>query len=52
VSVLNGLSDQVTATVTVGGDPVGAAYDSFTNAVYVTNPDDNSVSVIGYPAPS
>ena len=51
VLVLNGLTDEVTATVDVGDHPVGAVYDAVSNAVYVTNFDDNAVSVIGYPTP-
>ena len=49
VLVLSGLSEYVTGTIDVG-DPVGAVYSPVSNAVYVTNLDDNTVSVIGYPA--
>ena len=37
VSVIDGLSDTVIATVTVGDGPYGVAVDSVTNKIYVTN---------------
>ena len=39
-------SYRVTATVPVGKDPEGVAVDPGTHTVYVTNGDDNTVSVI------
>ena len=55
LSVINGATcngtvtsscGQVPATVTVGSFPFGAAFDSATDTVYVTNANDNTMSVV------
>jgi YVTN family beta-propeller protein len=46
VSVINGRTDTVTATIPVGSFPVEVAADPRTNATYVTNQFDNTVSVL------
>ena len=49
VSVINGWTHTVTATITVGNDPVRVAVDPATGTVYVTNFTNNTVSVINGP---
>jgi YVTN family beta-propeller protein len=44
-SVINGSTNTVTATVTVGSAPYGVAVDPTTNTVYVANSSSNTVSV-------
>ena len=46
VSVIDGSTHTVTASVHVGNDPFGVAVDPNTHFVYVTNFSDNTVSVI------
>jgi len=46
VSVIDGWSQEVTATVRVGHHPDGVAVDSTTHTVYVANSDSHTVSVI------
>jgi len=46
VSVIDASTRTVTATVPVGQNPGGVAVDPGTHTVYVTNFDDNTVSVI------
>ncbi len=46
VTVINGQNDTVTATVTVGINPVWATVNSVTNKIYVANRHDNNISVI------
>jgi DNA-binding beta-propeller fold protein YncE len=52
VSVINGTTNTVMATVTVGSRPVGVAVNATTNTVYVGNSDDDTVSVIIPTAPA
>jgi len=47
VSVIDGATNAVTATVPVGIHPWGIAFNPTTNRVYVTNNADDTVSVIG-----
>jgi YVTN family beta-propeller protein len=46
VAVISGRTNIVTATVPVGRVPVGVAANPRTNTIYVTNSDDNTVSVL------
>jgi len=46
VTVIDGSTRTVTATVAVGKKPGAVAVDPDTHAVYVANSDDNTVSVI------
>ena len=46
VSVINGSTNTVTATVSVGNSPIAVAVNPSTNTVYVANANSNSVSVI------
>jgi YVTN family beta-propeller protein len=46
VSVINGRTNQVTATIGVGGYPWQVAVNPLTNTAFVANSDDNTVSVI------
>ncbi|MFZ0892123.1 MAG: YncE family protein [Thermoplasmata archaeon] len=46
VSIINGSSDVVTATVAVGTSPIAAVYDPTNNLVYVVNAGSSNVSVI------
>ena len=46
VSVIDGSTNAVTTTVTVGTRPVGVAVDPATDTVYVANADSDTVSVI------
>ncbi|TMB06324.1 MAG: hypothetical protein E6J70_00765 [Deltaproteobacteria bacterium] len=46
VSVLDTITNTITATVPVGSDPFGVAVDPRGMRVYVTNPDDGTVSVL------
>jgi YVTN family beta-propeller protein len=48
VSVINGQTNTVTATLTVGTDPEAVAVSPLTGAAYVTNTGDNTVSVITF----
>jgi len=46
VSVIDGSTNTVTDTISIGGGPYGVAYDSATGEVYVANWASNMVSVI------
>ena len=46
VSVINILTNTVTATIPVGANPTGVAVSADGNKVYVVNTDDNTVNVI------
>jgi YVTN family beta-propeller protein len=46
VSVIDGRTNTVLATVGVGNLPQGVAVNTRTNAVYVANQDSNTVSVL------
>ena len=46
MSVIDGATNTVTATVTVGADPDGVAVDGTTDTIYVTNYGSGTVSVI------
>jgi YVTN family beta-propeller protein len=46
VSVINGATGKVTATIGVGIDPYAVAVDPSTDTAYVTNENDGTVSVI------
>jgi YVTN family beta-propeller protein len=46
VSVINGATDAVVATVPVGTDPDVVAVNAATNKIYVTNEDSNNVTII------
>lgn len=46
VSVINPVTNAVTATISVGNQPVGVAVNPFTGTIYVTNSLSNTVSVI------
>jgi len=46
VSVINGATNTVIATIPVGTWPVGVAYDPSNGYIYVTNFDSGTVSVI------
>jgi YVTN family beta-propeller protein len=46
VSVIDGTTNTVVATVTVGTTPFGVAVNPTTNRIYVTNSGSNTVSVI------
>ena len=46
ISVIDGATNEVTATIDVGSFPSGIAVNSTTNTVYVTNPGSNTISVI------
>ena len=46
VSVIDGATNTVTATIGVGSGPAGVGVDPATHAVYVANVNDNTVSVI------
>jgi YVTN family beta-propeller protein len=46
VSVLDGRTNTVTATVPVGSAPVNIAVNPNTKTIYVTNESGNSVSVL------
>jgi YVTN family beta-propeller protein len=50
VSVLSGASNQVTATIPVGGNPFGVAVDPGTGRVFVANRYSDDVSVFKDPA--
>jgi YVTN family beta-propeller protein len=47
VSVIDTATNTVTATIPVGGGPIGVAVTSDGSKVYVANASSNSVSVIG-----
>jgi DNA-binding beta-propeller fold protein YncE len=52
VSVIDGASNTVVASVVLGVDPKDVAVNASTNRIYVTNPGDDTVSVIqDYPLP-
>jgi uncharacterized repeat protein (TIGR02059 family) len=46
VSVLNDTTNTVSATISVGNQPYGVAYNAGSKEVYVSNLNDNTVSVI------
>jgi uncharacterized repeat protein (TIGR01451 family) len=46
VTVIDGSTDAVTGTITVGDDPQGIALDQTTDTIYVANAASNTVSVI------
>jgi YVTN family beta-propeller protein len=46
VSVIDGVSNTVTAIVPVGGGPQGVAVDAVRGTVYVANDGDGTVTVI------
>ena len=46
VSVINGRTNTVTATIPVGTAPDAVAANPKTNTIYVTNLGDNTVSVL------
>ena len=46
VSVIDGQTDLVIKTITVGTDPMGVAVNSNNNRIYVANKSSNNVSVI------
>jgi YVTN family beta-propeller protein len=46
VSVINGATNTVVATVTVGNEPDAIAVNSATNQIYVTNHGSGTMSVI------
>jgi YVTN family beta-propeller protein len=46
VSVIDGDSEQVVATVTVGIGPIAAVYDPTNNLVYVVNSESDDVSIL------
>jgi YVTN family beta-propeller protein len=46
LSVIDGITDRVVATVNVGSAPTGVVVDPVSRDVYVTNADSNSVSVV------
>jgi len=46
VSVINGATNTVTATLPVGSEPFQAGIDASTDTAYVTNFNSNTVSVI------
>jgi YVTN family beta-propeller protein len=46
LSVIDGASNTVTATIPVGNTPIAVAANPFTGRVYVTNRSADSVSVI------
>ena len=46
VSVMDGATSTVTATIPVGSHPAGLAVDRGTHTAYVANANDNTVSVI------
>jgi len=46
VSVINGATNKVVSTISVGSGPNGVAYDPNNNEIYVANYGSNSVSVI------
>ena len=46
VSVFDGATNKLTATINVGSDPTGIAVNAVTNTIYVTNSLDSSLSVI------
>src|ERR1035441_12099 len=48
VTVIDGVSNTVIATVTVGSDPYGVAVNSVTNTIYVVNYCGNDVSCFTY----
>jgi YVTN family beta-propeller protein len=50
VSVISGVSNQVTATIPVGGNPFGAGVDPGTGRVFVANRNSDDVSVFKDPA--
>jgi YVTN family beta-propeller protein len=52
VSVINTTTDSVVGTITVGNNPVFAAYDPANEDVYVTNSGSDTVSVISSPSVS
>ena len=44
--MISGLTNTVFATIPVGDNPNGVGVNPLTNLIYVTNQDDNTVSVI------
>ena len=46
VSVIDGATNTVTATVAVGTDPIGVAVDETTDTIYAANDGSGTVSVI------
>ena len=46
VSVINGATNTVVNSITVGSEPYGVAYDPANNYVYVTNDGSNSVAIL------
>ena len=46
VSVIDGLTDELIATINVGRQPVNVNGNPSTNRIYVTNKGDDTVSVI------
>ena len=46
ISVINGRTDKVTATIRVGDGPMGIAVDVSTKTAYVSNTQSDSVSVL------
>ena len=46
VSVINGATNTVFATITVGDEPSGVGVNPLTNFIYVSNHADDNVSVI------
>jgi YVTN family beta-propeller protein len=50
VSVINGATNTVIATISVGIEPAGVAYDPSNGYIYVTNYGSDTVSIISAPA--
>lgn len=44
--MIGGLTNTVITTIPVGNNPNGAGVNPLTNRIYITNQDDNTVSVI------
>lgn len=49
VSVIDGISNTVIATIAVGNSPIDVAANPLTNGIYVADFDSNNVSVIDGP---
>lgn len=48
VSVINGSTNVIIETITVGISPVDVVVDYLTSTIYVVNSESTNVSVIGY----